>query len=290
MSATCPIANTLLTRGPRVSSQDLRFDKTVALIAACLAALSCGEAGSVSEPAAGAAGVSGQAAGSGVSPAVQLGVAGAGTGQVSAGSAAGVSAPRAGTGFAAGSGGSGAGASAFAGAGGNVASSAGAGGIGGAGGAGSGAVAAAGAAASGVAGHGGRAAAGAGASGAGAAGSAAGGAGAAGSNAGEAPTFDAVYALITDSCNGCHALGDGGLTTKTRDGAYTGLVNASARQCSGWKRVVPNQPDRSVLYLAITRTSVSGCDPRDMPPGGTKWSQENIDLVKAWILAGAPNN
>ena len=269
-----------------MSSQDLRFEKAAVLITACIAALGCGDASGAGELPTDVAGSGGQVAGNGVSPVVQPGAAGvgasvgqraAGSGGSAAGSASGV----AGVGLPL------AGQSAVAGAGGRVVASAGAGSLGGAGGvfsAGSGAVGVAGTSAPPAAGAGG-ASLGAG-QGPGQGGAGSGGRGATGG----APTFDAVYALITDNCNGCHGLGDGGLTTKTRDGTYQGLVNADARVCSGWKRVVPNKPEQSVLYLAITRTSANGCDPRDMPPGGTIWSQQNIELVKAWIQAGAPNN
>ena len=74
----------------------------------------------------------------------------------------------------------------------------------------------------------------------------------------------------------------------TRDMAYMNLVGVNSRSCSGKKRVVAGDPSASVLFLAIDRTSADGCDPPDMPRGGSKWSQANIDKVKAWIEAGAP--
>ena len=263
-----------------MSSQELRFKTAAVLIATCVAALGCGDAGAGEIPADGADS-GGAVAGDGVSSVVQPGAAGVGnvaaagrggsaTAPSSAGSLAGVAggaAPLAGHAS-----------SVVAGAGGSAVMAAA--GAGGRGVAGSGAAGSAGTAAHTAAGAGGSRA-----------GAQAGSAGSAGrGHAGGPPTFDEIYALITDSCNGCHGLGQGGLMTKTRDVAYQGLVNAAAHACRGWKRVVPNEPEQSVLYLAITRTSMGGCDPDDMPPGGTKWSQENIDLVKAWIEAGAPDN
>lgn len=77
-----------------------------------------------------------------------------------------------------------------------------------------------------------------------------------------------------------------------RDQAYMSLVGvaATAKGCTSFKRVVPNKPDESLLYLVLTRTSAGSCDPPDMPSGGMKWDQEYIDQVKAWIEAGAQNN
>jgi hypothetical protein len=135
-------------------------------------------------------------------------------------------------------------------------------------------------AASGAGGAGGRAG--------GGAGGASGSAGAAGASGGAAPTFAAIYQLIQGSCNGCHATGEGGLNTMTQAAAYMNIVGADSQSCAGKKRVVAKDINASVLYLAINRTAAGGCDPPDMPRGGSKWDQASIDKVKAWIEAGAP--
>jgi hypothetical protein len=133
----------------------------------------------------------------------------------------------------------------------------------------------------------------AGAGGGGSGGGRAGAGGAAGAGAGGggggsgAPTFTEVYALIRTSCNGCHGSGQGGLNTMTQDAAYMNLVGADSGACAGKKRVVARDLNASVLYLAINRTAADGCDPPDMPRGGSKWDQASIDKVKAWIEAGA---
>ena len=50
---------------------------------------------------------------------------------------------------------------------------------------------------------------------------------------------------------------------------------------------MPGDPEASVLFLSVDRSSAGDCDPPDMPRGGAKWSQDNIDKLKAWIEAGA---
>jgi hypothetical protein len=105
-------------------------------------------------------------------------------------------------------------------------------------------------------------------------------------------TFTEVYGLIMDTCNGCHGPGAGGLTTNSQANAYTNLVNVTSSQCASFKRVLPSNPEMSVLYLAINRSSSGSCTPAAMPrpPTAAKWEQAKIDKVKAWITAGAQND
>ncbi len=189
--------------------------------------------------------------------AAMSGSAGSGAGRGGSSGAAGAAAGRGGAGgMAAGAGGA----------------AAGAGGRGGAGGA-------AGAAGAGAGGRGGAGGAG------GAAGAGAGGAG--GMPAGDV-TFTEIYEdLFEMDCNGCHGPGEGGLMTNTVDAAYQNIVNAESESCAGKNRVTPGDANASVLYLAIARTSADGCNPPDMPSGGAKWAQEDIDRLRDWIEAGA---
>lgn len=143
--------------------------------------------------------------------------------------------------------------------------------------------------AGGSGGMGGRGGAGGGA--AGAAGAAGGGmAGAAGGGGAATATFTQVYGLIMAGCS-CHVSGSsGGLSMANKMTAYTNLVGANSTACSGQKRVVANDPTNSVLFHSIERTMLGSCNVPQMPAGGTKWSQADIDKVKAWIMAGAMNN
>jgi hypothetical protein len=68
---------------------------------------------------------------------------------------------------------------------------------------------------------------------------------------------------------------------------YLSTVGIDATELSGFKRVAPGDATDSYLYMKIAG------DPRiageRMPFGGTLTSAE-IDLVRAWIDAGAKNN
>lgn len=53
-------------------------------------------------------------------------------------------------------------------------------------------------------------------------------------------------------------------------------------------RVAPNSPDTS--YLIDKLLGVNMCQGNEMPKIGTYLPNTQIDLLRAWIAAGAPNN
>jgi len=109
---------------------------------------------------------------------------------------------------------------------------------------------------------------------------------------GETPRFSEVFKLLSDNCSGCHATGQGGLTIRSTDQntTYTNLVDVSSVSCSSLKRVVPGDPDNSVLYMSIAHTTVLGCDAPPMPSEFTSLEDEDVTLIKRWIAGGAPND
>jgi hypothetical protein len=156
----------------------------------------------------------------------------------------------------------------------------------------------AGGAGTGGAGMGGAGTGGAGTGGAGTGGSGDAGSGDAGSggSTGSSASFTQVFALLTTSCAGssCHANAmrpADGLSFSDMATAYANLVNVDAVSCSGEKRVVPGDPDKSELVHSLQHTNVGSCTrtPR-MPDGKPQLAQSDIDVVIAWIQAGAPNN
>lgn len=134
------------------------------------------------------------------------------------------------------------------------------------------------------AGAAGRAAAGAGGTGA------AGGGGSAGGGAGGA-TFTQVYGILMAGC-GCHVSGaQGGLALMSKATAYTNLVGADSTECRGEKRVVANDPDKSVLVHAVERSMLGTCRVPPMPAGGgAKLPQASLDTIRSWVAAGAKND
>ncbi len=73
--------------------------------------------------------------------------------------------------------------------------------------------------------------------------------------------------------------------------AFSSVVNVAARQLPSMCRVTPNQPDDSYLVHKVqgTHLDVNGSGIQ-MPFGQRQLSQSDIDLIRAWIQAGAQPN
>ncbi len=73
--------------------------------------------------------------------------------------------------------------------------------------------------------------------------------------------------------------------------AFSSVVNVPARELPSMNRVTPNQPDDSYLVHKVqgTHLDVNGSGSR-MPLNRSPLSQSDIDLIRAWIQAGALPN
>lgn len=119
----------------------------------------------------------------------------------------------------------------------------------------------------------------------------------AGADAGPpAPTFKEVYdqVIAANTCDSafCHGGTASGGLVLLEDVAYENLVGAvsAGEECScktSKLLVAPGKPDASLLVEKIEEAEPS-CGTQ-MPPPGTQAAvtQEQIDLVRAWIAAGA---
>lgn len=95
----------------------------------------------------------------------------------------------------------------------------------------------------------------------------------------------------SNGCVSCHG-GSGGLFL-TAGQSYNNLVNVNAQAgCTTKKRVLPGNPNESVLYIRISaNTPDTECGPNSrMPQGSPRLPQSTIDLVREWIAQGAKNN
>ena len=113
-------------------------------------------------------------------------------------------------------------------------------------------------------------------------------------------TFTAVLAVLADSknnCGTCHksAMIGGGLMFDPTDKAatYTALVGPKSAgmygsTCGGKTYVVPGKPEDSLLYDKVSK-AMPVCGLR-MPASGIILDDPEIATIKAWIMAGAPNN
>ncbi|MDD9971916.1 MAG: hypothetical protein OXR73_37065 [Myxococcales bacterium] len=110
----------------------------------------------------------------------------------------------------------------------------------------------------------------------------------------DAPSFATIYeqVLKPSNCDSylCHGADGGGLDLTSPAMGYADLVAAPSTgpECGelGLERVVPGEPEESLLYLKLFDTTPCG-DP--MPPSSTRMlSADDIALIRDWILAGAP--
>jgi hypothetical protein len=109
------------------------------------------------------------------------------------------------------------------------------------------------------------------------------------------PSFTAVYDSVFVSCQNkaCHGGRDGlGLRMETRDTAYSSLVDQPASETvgmcggKGLVLIVPFKPEESLVFLKVSGQPPCG---GAMPPGGSP-TAEQVEQLKAWIAAGAPDN
>lgn len=115
------------------------------------------------------------------------------------------------------------------------------------------------------------------------------------------PTFTELFTnILTPSCAAafCHGTPVGGmLVMANRDIAYQGLVDQVAMGVSlveggidcattGLKRVVPGEPEMSLLYLKLMFPPPCG----DQMPVAALLPAEDIEQIRLWIEAGAPDN
>jgi hypothetical protein len=106
------------------------------------------------------------------------------------------------------------------------------------------------------------------------------------------PTFANVQARVfTKSCafSTCHGafLPEEGMSLSEGQ-AYGAVVNVESRTNPGRFRVVPSDPDDSVLYQALL--GPVGPDLDRMPNDRPALDAERIQLVREWIEQGAQEN
>jgi hypothetical protein len=100
-----------------------------------------------------------------------------------------------------------------------------------------------------------------------------------------------IQVILTAECatTGCHTgnMPKGGLALGAGK-SYAALVDVASSQCGGKVRVKPGASDQS--YLMNKLTGVGICSGTVMPKTGGELTPAEIDLFRAWICNGAPNN
>ncbi|MCM2310347.1 MAG: CHRD domain-containing protein [Steroidobacteraceae bacterium] len=108
-----------------------------------------------------------------------------------------------------------------------------------------------------------------------------------------ASTLSQLQATIfTPRCSGCHTGGGAilpaSMNLSSAAASYASLVNVPAEQQPAVPRVRPNDPPGSYLIRKLEGDpSISGAR---MPFGGPFLSATDMERVRSWINAGAPNN
>ena len=93
-------------------------------------------------------------------------------------------------------------------------------------------------------------------------------------------TQESARAVIERSCLHCHGKeNNSGLDMRRRENLLKGGARGPA--------VVPGRPEASLLYLAATHDDVTDLE---MPFGGDRLAEEDLEILHQWIRAGAPWN
>jgi hypothetical protein len=101
--------------------------------------------------------------------------------------------------------------------------------------------------------------------------------------------------LLIQNCGGCHFAAPGVNVQGGFSFSYanvTGVVTTQHAGCpsldASKRRVVPGKPDNSLLYIKASIPSPPSACGGHMPFQGSMLSQNVLDTIKNWILAGAP--
>ena len=104
--------------------------------------------------------------------------------------------------------------------------------------------------------------------------------------------FDEILAPRGCTAGYCHAGHAGGLLMDSPETAYENLVNqdnSTETTCEATVRVVPGDPDASMLWVRV-RPAEEECLTQDqkMPPfGNDGLTEDELALIRDWILTGA---
>lgn len=102
----------------------------------------------------------------------------------------------------------------------------------------------------------------------------------------------AIAPVLKARCALCHMTGEeAGHMALHPDAAYASLVGVQASEVPALMRVKPGAPDRSYMLMKIEGTHLkNGGMGARMPFGGPPLDKATIEMIRAWIAAGAPEN
>lgn len=98
--------------------------------------------------------------------------------------------------------------------------------------------------------------------------------------------------IFSPRCSGCHTGGGAvlpaSMNLSSAAASFAALVNVSSAEQPALRRVLPG--DAAASYLVRKLEGSAGITGERMPQGGPFLSAAEIDRVRSWINAGAPNN
>lgn len=100
------------------------------------------------------------------------------------------------------------------------------------------------------------------------------------------PLFDASGCGTSRCHGGMRPAADLDMSSATV--TYAELVGVLSIQCSNQQLVAPGQPGSS--YLVNKLTGMGMCSGSRMPKQAAAFTTTQVDVVRAWIGNGAPNN
>jgi hypothetical protein len=106
--------------------------------------------------------------------------------------------------------------------------------------------------------------------------------------------FADVHQLLVDQgCTAgyCHGADANGLTMTDAATAYANLVGVAATDavCGLTQRVVPGEPDQSIMWMRVRPAALDGGMPcaEKMPDGTDGLTEADAQIIYDWIAAGA---
>jgi hypothetical protein len=107
-------------------------------------------------------------------------------------------------------------------------------------------------------------------------------------------TFAAIQELVFErhgcTAQACHGSAQSGGLDLRADVAYANLFEV-ASQGSSWQRLVPGEPSESFLFQKLSASTLPGSfevGGSPMPVGAAPLSEDELEAVRLWIEAGAP--
>lgn len=102
-------------------------------------------------------------------------------------------------------------------------------------------------------------------------------------------TFEAIQAnVFTPSCalSFCHGAAMSANMDLREGAAYASIVNVASVEFPDWDRIEPFNPDAS--YMICKLEACPNLIGQQMPLIGGPLDQSVIDVIRAWVLSGAP--